>query len=274
MMVVEEEKGPDLIGPSLPLSQNGTLSSQAQTVFPPTANCEVTKFGPERVIHLELSARGFRRVKFVDPCGCGHRHREYVYLGEGSLSDMENIMRQCLREVGEPDAQIFGMTWFQVEYTKKILYVYSALQLIGSTLTGIENELEHVGGGCAYLLWEEGQRKCQEGKPQVSDVVRASEWPCFEGVEHHTDKKQAAGESRLSIGEDENQKRRRDRNKPQKSAQDDLNEASRRRIWQEMPGNQAIYTRRVNERGTLLRRRTKGGEAVRGIERSTLDYIC
>ncbi|KAK7000450.1 hypothetical protein R3P38DRAFT_2797690 [Favolaschia claudopus] len=60
----------------------------------------------ERVIHLELAARGFQRVKFVDPCACGHRHREYVYLGEGSLSDMENIMRQCLREVGEPDAQI------------------------------------------------------------------------------------------------------------------------------------------------------------------------
>ncbi|KAK7031899.1 hypothetical protein R3P38DRAFT_2774368 [Favolaschia claudopus] len=60
----------------------------------------------ERLIHLELSTRGYRRVIFVNPCGCGHRHREYVYLGRGSLADMESIMRGCLREAGEPDAQI------------------------------------------------------------------------------------------------------------------------------------------------------------------------
>ncbi|KAK7043367.1 hypothetical protein R3P38DRAFT_3177663 [Favolaschia claudopus] len=60
----------------------------------------------ERLIHLELAARGYRRVIFMNPCGCGHRHREYVYLGGGSLTDMESIMRGCLREAGEPDAQI------------------------------------------------------------------------------------------------------------------------------------------------------------------------
>ncbi|KAK7000444.1 hypothetical protein R3P38DRAFT_2797684 [Favolaschia claudopus] len=52
----------------------------------------------ERLIHLELTARGYIRVIFVNPCGCGHRHREYVYLGAGSFADMESVMRQCLRE--------------------------------------------------------------------------------------------------------------------------------------------------------------------------------
>ncbi|KAK7031893.1 hypothetical protein R3P38DRAFT_2774361 [Favolaschia claudopus] len=52
-------------------------------------------------VHVErrlLTARGYRRVRFVDPCGCGRRHREYVYMGSGSFADMESVMRQCLRE--------------------------------------------------------------------------------------------------------------------------------------------------------------------------------
>ncbi|KAK6977286.1 hypothetical protein R3P38DRAFT_2810467 [Favolaschia claudopus] len=63
----------------------------------------------ERLIHLELAARGYRRVIFVNPCGCGHRHREYVYMGGRSLADIESIMRGCLKEAGESNAQIISI---------------------------------------------------------------------------------------------------------------------------------------------------------------------
>ena len=57
---------------------------------------------PERVIHLRLREKGYERVRFYEPCSCGHRHREYHYMRpDGSLEDFETIARQCLEELGE-----------------------------------------------------------------------------------------------------------------------------------------------------------------------------
>ncbi|KAJ6491083.1 hypothetical protein C8R45DRAFT_928906 [Mycena sanguinolenta] len=56
----------------------------------------------ERVIHLRLLQKGYKRVRFYEPCSCGHRHREYHYMRpDGSLEDFETIARECLEELGK-----------------------------------------------------------------------------------------------------------------------------------------------------------------------------
>jgi hypothetical protein len=57
------------------------------------------------MIHLALRAAGYRRAWFAKRCSCGRRHREFVKVGRnGSLEDIEKIVRRCLENIGEEDA--------------------------------------------------------------------------------------------------------------------------------------------------------------------------
>ncbi|KAJ7798841.1 hypothetical protein B0H14DRAFT_3492164 [Mycena olivaceomarginata] len=59
----------------------------------------------ERMLHLALRAAGYRRARFAKRCSCGRRHREFVKVGpNGSLDDIEKIVRRCLKKIGEGDA--------------------------------------------------------------------------------------------------------------------------------------------------------------------------
>jgi hypothetical protein len=59
----------------------------------------------ERMVHLALRAAGYRRAQFAKRCSCGRRHREFVRVGpNGSLDDIERIVRRCLKKIGEGDA--------------------------------------------------------------------------------------------------------------------------------------------------------------------------
>ncbi|KAJ7363035.1 hypothetical protein DFH08DRAFT_329411, partial [Mycena albidolilacea] len=59
----------------------------------------------ERMVHLALRAAGYRRAQFVKRCSCGRRHREFVRVRpNGSLDDIERIIRRCLKKIGEGDA--------------------------------------------------------------------------------------------------------------------------------------------------------------------------
>ncbi|KAJ7227614.1 hypothetical protein B0H12DRAFT_1075303 [Mycena haematopus] len=59
---------------------------------------------PERIIHLRLLHEGYSRVRFSQPCSCGHRHREYNYMRPGgSLEEIAAIARECVAQIGEPD---------------------------------------------------------------------------------------------------------------------------------------------------------------------------
>jgi hypothetical protein len=59
----------------------------------------------ERMIHLALRAAGYRRARFTKRCSCGRRHREFVKVGpNGSLEDIERIVRRSLKKIGEGDA--------------------------------------------------------------------------------------------------------------------------------------------------------------------------
>ena len=62
-------------------------------------------FFPERIIHLQLCDEGYACARFDEPCLCGHHHREYYYMRpEGSLEEIEEIVRECLAEIGEANA--------------------------------------------------------------------------------------------------------------------------------------------------------------------------
>ncbi|KAJ7353471.1 hypothetical protein DFH08DRAFT_956527 [Mycena albidolilacea] len=59
----------------------------------------------ERMIHLALRAAGYRRARFAKRCSCGRRHHEFIKVGRnGSLEDIEEIVRRCLEKIGEEDA--------------------------------------------------------------------------------------------------------------------------------------------------------------------------
>ncbi|KAJ7822787.1 hypothetical protein B0H14DRAFT_2598233 [Mycena olivaceomarginata] len=59
----------------------------------------------ERMIHLALRAAGYRRTRFTKRCSCGRRHCEFVKVGpNGSLEDIERIVRRSLKKIGEGDA--------------------------------------------------------------------------------------------------------------------------------------------------------------------------
>ncbi|KAF8214522.1 hypothetical protein K438DRAFT_1749629 [Mycena galopus ATCC 62051] len=59
----------------------------------------------ERVIHLRLQEKGYKHVKFLQPCSCGRRHREYYFMRPGgSLEECEEIAQKCLVELSENKA--------------------------------------------------------------------------------------------------------------------------------------------------------------------------
>ncbi|KAJ7791399.1 hypothetical protein B0H14DRAFT_3500471 [Mycena olivaceomarginata] len=59
----------------------------------------------ERMIHLALRGAGYQRARFAKRCSCGRRHREFVKVGpNGSLEDIEKIVRRCLEKIGEGNA--------------------------------------------------------------------------------------------------------------------------------------------------------------------------
>ncbi|KAJ7253306.1 hypothetical protein B0H12DRAFT_1071444 [Mycena haematopus] len=66
----------------------------------------------ERIIHLRLREKGYERVRFNEPCSCGHRHREYYFmLPDGSLEDFEKIAQECLVEIGEREVVRNTLSW-------------------------------------------------------------------------------------------------------------------------------------------------------------------
>jgi hypothetical protein len=57
------------------------------------------------MVHLALHAVGYRRAQFAKRCSCGRRHRKFVKVGpNGSVDDIERIIRRCLKKIGEGDA--------------------------------------------------------------------------------------------------------------------------------------------------------------------------
>jgi hypothetical protein len=57
------------------------------------------------MIHLALRAAGYQRARFAKRCSCGRWHSEFVKVGpNGSLEDIEDIIRRCLKEIDEGDA--------------------------------------------------------------------------------------------------------------------------------------------------------------------------
>ncbi|KAJ6484912.1 hypothetical protein C8R45DRAFT_1214810 [Mycena sanguinolenta] len=78
----------------------------------------------ERIIHLRLREKGYERVRFDQPCSCGHRHREYYFLHpDGTLEDFERLAWECLMEIGERKAvrEILRPRRQNVEYSAKYL---------------------------------------------------------------------------------------------------------------------------------------------------------
>ncbi|KAJ7742993.1 hypothetical protein B0H14DRAFT_2637532 [Mycena olivaceomarginata] len=96
----------------------------------------------ERMIHLALRAAGYQRAHFAKRCSCGRRHREFVKVGpNGSLEDIEDIIRRCLKEIDEGDAP-HGEKW------KKA--TSQALNRIGM-LTVLFNNTWDNGSGASLL---------------------------------------------------------------------------------------------------------------------------
>ncbi|KAJ7360794.1 hypothetical protein DFH08DRAFT_951444 [Mycena albidolilacea] len=59
----------------------------------------------ERMVHLALRAAGYRHAQFAKRCSCGCWHYEFVRVRpNGSLDDIERIIRRCLKKIGEGDA--------------------------------------------------------------------------------------------------------------------------------------------------------------------------
>ncbi|KAJ7813817.1 hypothetical protein B0H14DRAFT_2604622 [Mycena olivaceomarginata] len=85
---------------------------------------------------------GYQRARFAKRCSCGRRHREFVKVGpNGSLEDIEDIIRRCLKEIDEGDAP-HGEKW------KKA--TSQALNRIGM-LTVLFNDTWDNGSGASLL---------------------------------------------------------------------------------------------------------------------------